>query len=767
VIRFAGALPFLVHLPVVLWVFEGMLLRGRLLYFRDVGFYYYPNYVFLERALAQGVWPLWLPACDAGIPFLMTDPFDLLLVGALGAEQALRFAPPVHLLIAMCGASFLARTLGQASWGTWAAGAVFGLSGVYLSTVNLFELCHGMSWAPWVIASFLRLLEAPGPRRAALLGTLAAVLVCTLAAEVMLQTALLGLLLVLHLPPRRAYAWVLVAAALAGLLGAPALLGVSGLVEGTARAAGFSPDVSLGWSATPVGLLDMLLPRFFGNVHAFTDEGYWGQPFFPDGYPYLLSLYLGPAVLLLALRGGRGAGRLWLGATLGVLLSMGSHGPLGPLVLSLMHSFRTPVKFLFVTTLALALLAGRGLDRSTRPGAHGSPLALAPGAALLAVGLLMFRNPNLPARLFASLVPEMAGPRALQVAATAWPQDFALSGLCALLVAVCLWTGARLAPLAGLLAVLDLLMVGEGLNPSTNPAFYTLQPQVRALLDKANPLDRFFAYGLANSPGLHANPALARRNSDIGLFYLDRQSLLPRAHLLDGLEGAFDEDRVGWAPAGSTLTPQERNPLRYSMLHSRLRLGGVHFVLSFLPLADERLTLRGTAPLPDLVEPLRLYELRDALPRAFFVAARQVIAPAATQARLQDPSFDPRSVVLLDQEPAGFEAAVPVEDQMGTVDYTRTDPHSVRVRAVTPRGFVIVLDGYDSGWRAECDGHRVPLLRAYGRYWALPTSGGEHVFTLRYAPVWREPALVACAVGLLVALGLTLLEGRSPSRPGA
>lgn len=763
--RFSRALPFLVHLPVVLWVFEGMLLSGRVPYFRDIGLYYYPNYVFLERAFAQGVWPLWLPACDAGVPFVMADPLDLLLVGVLGAEHALRFALPLHMLIAMCGASFLARTLGQASWGTWAAGAAYGLSGVYLSTVNLFELCHGMSWAPWVVAAFLLLLEAPGPRRAALFGTLAAVQVCTLAAEAMLQTALLGLLLALRLPTRRAWAWLLAAGALAGLLSAPALLGVSALVEGTARAAGFSPDVSLAWSTTPVGLLDILLPRFFGNVHAFTDEGFWGQPFFPDGYPYLLSLYLGPAVLLLAMRAGRGSGRLWLAATLGVLLSLGSHGPVGPLVVWVMHSFRAPVKFLFVTTLAVALLAGRGLDRSTRPGARASPLALAPGAALLVFGLLMLRDPSLPARLFAGLVPELAGPRALQVAASAWPQDFALSGLWALLAAVCLWTGSRLAPLAGLLAVLDLLMVGEGLNPSTNPAFYTLQPQVRALVDKASPLDRFFAYGLANSPGLHANPALTRRNSDVPLYYLDRQSLLPRTHVLDGVEGAFDEDRVGWAPAGSTLTPQERNPLRYSMLHRRLRLGGVRFVLSFIPLADERLTPRGTAALPELVEPLRLYELRDALPRAFFVASRQVLPPAAARARLEDPAFDPRLTVLLEQEPLGFDSGVPVDGEMGTVDYTRTDPHTVKVRAVTPRGFVILLDGYHPGWSAESEGRRVPLLRAYGRYCALPTSGGEHVFTLRYEPSWRDPALVACTAGLLAALGLALLGGRGAA-PG-
>jgi hypothetical protein len=142
-------------------------------------------------------------------------------------------------------------------------------------------------------------------------------------------------------------------------------------------------------------------------------------------------------------------------------------------------------------------------------------------------------------------------------------------------------------------------------------------------------------------------------------------------------------------------------------------------------------------------------------PRAFFVRSWQVIAAPAAPALLEDPAFDPRAVVLLEEEPS-FGPALPVDGGAGAVEYTRTDPHTVKVRAVTPPGLVVVLDGYHPGWHAERDGRKVPLLRANGRYWALPTPGGEHVFTLRYAPSWRAPALLACALGLLAAVGLAL-----------
>ena len=102
--------------------------------------------------------------------------------------------------------------------------------------------------------------------------------------------------------------------------GGSALLGARALIEGTQRAAGFAPRDALAWSASPMVLLDALLPRFFGDVHTFSDLGYWGQPFFPDGYPYILSLYLGPCVLLLAALAGRRAPapRLWVLVAIGV-----------------------------------------------------------------------------------------------------------------------------------------------------------------------------------------------------------------------------------------------------------------------------------------------------------------------------------------------------------------------------------------------------------------------------------------------------------------
>jgi len=82
------------------------------------------------------------------------------------------------------------------------------------------------------------------------------------------------------------------------------------------------------------------------------------------------------------------------------------------------------------------------------------------------------------------------------------------------------------------------------------------------------------------------------------------------------------------------------------------------------------------------------------------------------------------------------------------------------VRATTPPGLILVLDSHHPDWVAEDEAGRVPLLRADGRYRAVPTPGGDRQFTLRYRPRWRAPALALAALGALCAVALALTRPR-------
>ena len=245
---------------------------------------------------------------------------------------------------------------------------------------------------------------------------------------------------------------------------------------------------------------------------------------------------------------------------------------------------------------------------------------------------------------------------------------------------------------------------------------------------RAEGLFRWFSYGVAHSPPLHWSAAVASRNSDVWLFYLDRQALMPRTHVLDGLEGALDVDRMGLAPEGSTLAVAEASPALFRQHDDRLRLANVRWVLSFHPLPEDLVSLRDEIRFGEVREALLLYELRDPLPRTFFV-----------------PSLD-------DAPPGGWGRAG--ETAGSRVAYERVDPHTVVLKAMTPPGFLVVLDGHHPDWKAEDRSGPVPLQVAFGRYQAIPTRGGDAVVTLRYRPAWRAPALFLLAIGGLAVLVL-------------
>lgn len=735
--RYLPLLPFLAHVPVVVWVFGDALFHGRVLHFRDVTTLYYPAYVLLDRSFHTGIWPLWNPGNYAGAPFLMANPIELLLVHIGGAAGALRFGPALYLLIAMCGASYLARALSLETRAVWVAGLVYGLSGVLLSMVPLFPLYHAAALAPWVVSAILAASRRPDAARISRLGLLLALQVSTLAVEVVAQTVVLGLVVAAPLPTRRRALALLGGFVLAAAIAAPAILGTWALIADTARGRGFAVSEAFAWSLRPAALLDALLPGFFGNIHTATGKGYWGQPFFTGGFPYFISLYVGPGVLLLAAC-ARGAvpRRLWVLVACGVFLALGSHTPLAWAMRPLMHHIRSPVKFVFLSTLAIALLAAYGVDRSRREAPIRARFWLTLALLLAAAPLILRRWPDLPARLFASLVPEIASPSAHLVTSSAWPASFGMTGALFVCLVLALRT-PRLAFCAGAFVACDLLAANGSINLFADASFYELRAPVRRMLEDARSHDassRWFSFGAeAGTPGLDWVSRLLQPDSDVWLYYLDRQALWPRTNIIDGIDSAFEEDAEGWAPQGASLNTGERVPARFAEYREALRRAGVRWVVSFAPLPESLAVLRNQAPFSEIRLALRLYEIADARPRAYWTAN------------------------LADGDPVAGDGA--------TVEYERPDAHTVRLRVNGPPGYVHVIEGFDPGWQVDSPQLARPILRSGRRYWAIRTSGNE-TMTIRYKPRWLAPALISCALGLLSAVTLLVVSLRCPLRRG-
>jgi hypothetical protein len=115
-----------------------------------------------------------------------------------------------------------------------------------------------------------------------------------------------------------------------------------------------------------VALLQVLVPGLFGSL-ASPVEKWWGGAFFSKGFPYFVSLYLGPISLALAVTGvpwlGRRSRLVLLGLmVLGLWYSLGAAGGLASWVTSLpvLRSFRFPSKAFLLLHAGVALLAGCG-----------------------------------------------------------------------------------------------------------------------------------------------------------------------------------------------------------------------------------------------------------------------------------------------------------------------------------------------------------------------------------------------------------------------
>src|SRR4029079_1627514 len=170
--------------------------------------------------------------------------------------------------------------------------------GFALSSVNLYVYAEAMGWAPLAVLG-VQAVAASGRRALPLAVLPLALCFSSTGLEVALQTVLVALVLVRR---PRSLAWPLGAVALAIGVAACPLLVVSGSMAGSARAAGFTTDVVLAHSIHPLTLVQTAVASLHGDLGHLADR-WWGQNFFPRGFPYVLSLYLGPAVLALALVG--------------------------------------------------------------------------------------------------------------------------------------------------------------------------------------------------------------------------------------------------------------------------------------------------------------------------------------------------------------------------------------------------------------------------------------------------------------------------------
>ncbi|HEX4121721.1 MAG TPA: YfhO family protein [Verrucomicrobiae bacterium] len=164
-----------------------------------------------------------------------------------------------------------------------------------------------------------------------------------------------------------------------------------------------------------------------------------------------------------------------------------------------------------------------------------------------------------------------------------------------------------------------------------------------------------------------------------------------------------------------------------------------------------------------------IYRYKPCRDRALLVYDSQVEPDrAAILARVSSPQFDPRKLLLLEDQPTAVEppAAVPMDEPItnGAAQIVSYEPDEVIIDAsLSKPGCLLLLDTWFPGWTATVNGRPAPIHRADYNFRAVSLSVGKSTVRFSYRPTSFRVGLYLCAVGVLALLA-TLITSGSPGR---
>jgi hypothetical protein len=718
----------------------------------------------LARALRQGRVPYWSDRLGLGVPLVAEShvaafyPPNWVLYRYFDVDVAYRLALWLH-HVALVGATYAyARTLGVQRPGAALAGLAFALCG--------FQAIHAIHEPFYHITPYLCLTLALAERylatgRAGWLGLLAFAYGTQLTLGHFQLQAWTAVLVVTtgawrvvadRRPWERSVA--LMAAIACGGVIAAVQLGPSWELMQVARANQRSPGENPHFFAfPPAHWSELAVPRQFQGLRDGPEDRYWLEN---ATTAREACLYIGTIPLILAFPGWLSRNRalaLWkflIPATF-VLATVPAWWPGGHellLHIPILGSFRGPARQTVLTSLGLCLLAGEGFDRASPRARFWVGLAAAVLFGLLAVKWAAdwSARPGLSGRVAEGHLGSV-----LLWTVVAWSV-----GVGAVIVwrlgvlstpGVLFFTGIEL----GVLYYTGTTVWGRSLD------LRHASPVLRKLEDvRASRVAGF----LRNLP-LHVGVAPARP-------YLGFRNLPPYP-LLDSAQSwelsAWDTSLRKMKRFGITHGAWDAMFDRYMRRDGVWKTSGAVGVMFFRP---DQILFQGPDPILDRAVPnpvsrpsvLRqtwtIVRYDGAFPSAR-VATRALVAVDEKDLGSQiDASDDPREVWFLRSE-------VPPEDPLPRARSGRVVRWDGTTGEVVHDGSceLVMTRAYYPGWVARVDDNpERPVLRVDGGLQAIHLSGaGTSHFWVRYQPSWVILTRIASILGVMVALGMVLVEG--------
>jgi hypothetical protein len=214
------------------------------------------------------------------------------------------------------------------------------------------------------------------------------------------------------------------------------------------------------------------------------------------------------------------------------------------------------------------------------------------------------------------------------------------------------------------------------------------------------------------------------------------------------VRGSYDGDFSGLLPPHLSLMGSRVLRADTSEALRLLQMGSVDYVVSLKP---PRL-----GSLPEVAEyssvyasPIVLLKVPDPVPKVSLVGRSRIASEPEAYGIVQDPGFDPRSMVVLSKGQALGAASggsARVLDRRSDLVLVETESEA--------SGYLVLTEAYHPGWRATVDGAVASVERANVLFRAVLVPAGRHRVELRYRPPELLPGLALSAVGLALGLGV-------------
>ncbi len=688
-----------------------------------------------------GEYPLWLPWVFSGLPSIHSFQnisdfyFPNAIINCLKWMGFPGFWNYIfHFILAGMGVIALLTQLGTNRLSALFGGLSFALM-PYLITMVVHG--HGSqmmttAWLPWVIWAILRIYDKTNLTNLGILGIMVGLQLQRAHVQIAYYTWLAGGLLILMLllniyksitnKPK----WILFTALglILGLCMAmwiylPALNYAPYSIRGAGGGGGTGFEYATAWSFSFGEMATFFIPSFYG----FGGATYWGNMPFTD-YPN----YMGILVITLAIIGLLFSEKkikyfFGLTALLALLISFGKNLFLYQIFydyLPYFNKFRVPAMFLILTQFSVAVLAGLGLDVSTKLIAENKNneavkklLLVGGGVLLITLGLkfMLGSQPDFGSRshpVLNSLRMDMINSDMMASIV------FLLLGAGTFYITRMGWIGHKISMsiIIGL-SMIDLALVDHQIIAPDKDSYRQSTMTKRSV----------------KSTYLSEDEVIRFLKKDTSQF-----RILPLGSLAnENRWSAFQiESIMGYHPAKIYRYNKLKDEVGWNSL-GVLQMLNVKYVIIMeeLPHPAFELVFTGKLFHQGKYQKTNVYQFKDALPRVIFPQELKNIPELENQLNaLRQQDFNPLQTAIVESEISGIEY-----NPEAKVEITHWSPNKIEIDANVPTNQFLVLSEiyYPEGW--EITSHpdwQIHPVNTILRGFQIPA--GEHHIVMEFIP---------------------------------